>query len=79
MSPEEIAKLASFLADEIKRERQGGEIHVVLAAELAARYVMFERTVPRLPSYCDECGLSGGADGHHPRCSKYDKYRRLGT
>lgn len=66
MNPEEIAKLASFLADEIKRERQGGEIHAVLAAELAARYVMFERTVSRLLSYCDERGFSGGAAGHHP-------------
>lgn len=75
MNPEELAKLASLLADEIKRERAIGELHADLAAMLSKRYVMFERTEPQMPKYCDECGFSGGAAGHHPRCSKFDKYR----
>lgn len=78
MSPDEIARLAVFLADEIKRERLTGELHAALAAELAAHYVMFERTEPQR-HYCEECGFSGGAAGHHARCTKYDRYRRLGT
>lgn len=73
MSPAELAQLAAFLSERLALSPSEARR---VAGELAVKYVIFERTEPTHPGYCDECGFSGGAGGHHPKCSAYDKTRR---
>lgn len=70
VSPAEIAALARFLSTVLGDPDPGR-----LAAELAEKYVIFERTEPKRV-YCDECGFSGGPAGHHPRCTEYSRIQR---
>lgn len=87
MSPAEIVALAAFIVDTAERLVEGTFAHdeafdvrqsesaEELAAQLAEKYVIFERTEPKR-AYCDECGFSGGPAGHHPRCTEYSRIQR---